>query len=396
MTNSPLRVTFVIQKLLGLAGGAERVFLNTAKAMSERGFDIEILIYDHGSGAPFYDATGLNIRNLFPFPSKTKSGHTPGFLKQLPSFGPLGHLKWEMTHGLHESRLRAALEKQRPDVVVAFLPPAITASVRATRELKIPVVASLHNVPQMDYESPMRWDQNPVFRRRALSALQDSDAITVLLEEFRDWFPNEQKPKVNIVPNAVSRLSPIPEIKEKREKVVLGVGRLTDVKRYNILVEAWSLVHASHPDWVLHIYGDGPNRAELEHQVDRLGLQDVIALKGVCQNLGPVYDKASILCHPASFEGYGLVVAEAMAHGLPVVGFSGCQGINSLITNEENGLLVPETFGKEAKRIANGICRLIEDEVLAGKIATNSLAIMDTYSVGRVVDQWEAIVRKIA
>ena len=113
MTPAPLQVCFVIQKLHGLSGGAERVVLQTATAMAARGMQVRIVIYDTASGPPKFDTGGLEIRNLLPSVLQSRAGaapqggQTPAALRKFPQSGVMGHLKWAVTHGLFARRLRA-------------------------------------------------------------------------------------------------------------------------------------------------------------------------------------------------------------------------------------------------------------------------------------------------
>ncbi|MCK0122131.1 glycosyltransferase [Loktanella sp. F6476L] len=396
MTSTPLRVCFVIQKLLGLSGGAERVFVETAQAMAARGIDVEILIYDNGAGRAMYETNSIVVKNLFPFRRPNldtpRTNNTPSSIKKLPHGHIMGHVKWGLTHELFIRTLRRHLQRHPPDVVVGFLPPAITACVRAAAPLSIPVIASIHNLPEQDFGNSIRWDQNPIYRRRAKKALTDADAVTVLLEDFRDWFPAQQQPYIHVIPNAVARVSPQDDPRPTRQKTILAVGRLTDVKRFDLLVDAWTLLHTDFPDWQVKIYGEGPNHNALNSQISASKLGSSIQLCGTTPQLGPIYDQASIFCHPAAFEGFGLVVAEAMAHGLPVVGFEHCTGVNTLIQDGINGQLV----GGSAKELSDGLRRYIENPKNRQNAGKAALSIGETYAPEIIYTQWETLLRELS
>ena len=147
-------------------------------------------------------------------------------------------------------------------MAIAFLPPAITALGMARPGHPLRRVASLHNVPEQDLTNPARWDPNPLDRRRRMAALQRMDAITVLLPEFRDWFPEPLRGRVAVMPNAV-RPMPTARIRRPRQNIVLSVGRLAPVKRHGLLIEAWARLAGEFPDWQLRIFGIGPLEAAL-------------------------------------------------------------------------------------------------------------------------------------
>lgn len=400
MTTKPLRVSFVIQKLFGLSGGAERVFLETARAMAARGMHVDILIYDNGSGQPAYDTGGLTIQNLYPrrtthdHVTAPRSNTTPPLLKKIPHQGIMGHAKWALTHGLFARRLQQALQRKRPDLVVAFLPPAITAAVHCGQKLGIPTIASIHNLPEMDFEDSPRWDQNPVYRRRARAALSQADAITVLQDSFRDWFPPDVQDRVHVIGNPISRLSPPAPRATGREKLILGVGRLTDVKRYDLLIAAWAKLYTDYPDWRIDIYGEGPLHGALSAQISAAGLGDSLRLCGTTDQIGHVYDRARLLCHPAAFEGFGLVVAEAMAHGTPALAFASCTGVNQLVQSGENGILI-DTELEPVKGLCDALRRCLDAPEMLQNMGLAAQSISDVYAPDVIASHWDSMIRRL-
>ena len=400
-----MKVIFVIQKLAELRGGAERVTTETARALSERGFDVSIACFEPSRGEPVYDTGPVRVINLFPAigagrpatqraPSATpRKRRLERLLKALPNGLGLGHLKWTFTHGFFARRLRRMIKAERPDVIIAAMRPAITASAFAARGTSTSVVAVLHNVPSADYDDTTRWDQNPVYRRRSLEAFNYCDRILVLLEEFREWFPPLLRERVEVLPNAVSRLS-LPDTALKRDNFILSVGRLTAVKRVDLLIEAWGRIAKHHPDWRLVICGTGPEEERLRAAVHRLSLQGQVSLEGDCPETGPYYDRASILCHPAAHEGFGLAVAEALVHGLPAVGFANCPGVNTLIRDGKNGLLV-QPSDNPAATLSEALERLITDAELREKLSERAPASMAEYAPDKIYAHWEALLREI-
>ncbi|MBI1494711.1 glycosyltransferase [Halocynthiibacter styelae] len=395
MSSPRIRVTFVIQKLLGLTGGAERMFLQTAVSLAKLGMEIDLVIYDTSPAAPQFDTGGLTITNLCPITSTPREGgnKTAGRLKRIPHSGPVGHLKWAMTHGMFERAVRKHLKRTTPDVVIAFLPPAITAAVRAVATLNIPVIASTHNVPEHDFglDSP-RWDQNPVYRTRARAALSGATKITVLLEDFKRWLTAEEQTRTTVMPNPVQRLSPSPVQPADRENIVLAVGRLTDIKRYHLLIGAWAQLHEDFPEWRVDIYGEGDLRADLSAQITAHGLGDVVRLCGVTSDIGAIYDRARLLCHPAAFEGFGLSVAEAMAHGIPAMGFADCAGINQLITSRHDGFLIDPAPTPQAALTAS-LHSALSDPAHLEKLGQRAQKIAQTYQAEKIAMKWETLVR---
>lgn len=397
----PIKALFVMQKLVGLTGGAERVLIETARAMAARGMEVRIVTFDTREGEPGYDTGGVPVESLFPRrrPASTgaagHAGRAERLVKAVPNVFPVTHLKWQVTHGFFARRLRRHVRRHRPDVVVAFLPPAITAAAFALRGLGVPLIASTHNVPDQDFGlvSP-RWDQNPLYRRRALAALAMAARVTVLLPEFAKGFAPEVQAKIVVMPNPVARLAP-PVPGAARGPVILGVGRLTAIKRWDLLIDAFAACADRLPDWQVRIFGEGPEEPALRDRIAATGMAGRVTLAGTTRRIAEEYDRAAMLCHPSEFEGFGLSVAEAMVHGLPPVAYADCPGVNRLITDGGDGLLVPRGPDPVAS-LAAGIERLAGDPALRDRLGQAATGLARRFDADTIHDAWAALLTTAA
>lgn len=386
-----MKVCFVIQKLAGLTGGAERILCEVASAMAARGMTVTVLTYDSRAGDPAYPLDGVTQHNLFPAPRATSKGtakprRLEGAVKTIPNIWPLPQIKWALTYAPFITRLNRAFAQIQPDVVVGFMPTGIMAAAEAAHPLGIPVIASTHNLPEQDFGDGGRWDANPVYRKRRLAALHKTNHILVLQQAFADWFGTALADRISVMPNPVAPAT-MP-LEDARKKLVLGVGRLTPIKRYDLLIAGFAQISPRHPDWRLAIYGDGPERAALAAQITTLGMDDKITLAGTTPQIMDVYANAAILCHPASFEGFGLSVAEALAHGLPVIADATCPGVNTLVKHEKTGLLIDAQHDTAA-----ALERLIGNPDLRGAMAKAAPASMERFAPDTIFTQWETLLR---
>lgn len=412
----PLRAAFVIQKLAGLSGGAERVFIETAEAMAARGISVRIITLDADPSRPLAFGRGhvavtsvlphwlrrwvhRRVQSVTPRPEgRAHPASSERLVKAIPNVFPLTHLKWQLTHGMFQRALTREFRRRPVDVIVAFLPPAITAAARAGKNLGIPVVGSTHNVPALDFGPSDRWDQNPVYRTRARAALETVARVTVLQPEFQTWFNAEVRPNITVMPNPVSRLCNLPDPAPAREALILGVGRLTRIKRWDLLVEAFALVAPELPDWSLRLIGSGPEQATLQDRITALGLDRRIAILPPKPEIGEEYDRASVLVHPSEFEGFGLSVAEAMAHGLPVIAFADCAGVNALVTDNCSGVLLkrPEGDPLAARCIANAILGMSQNPDFRARLGHEAATITRRFHRGTIHDNWAHLLHEVA
>lgn len=393
------KVTFVIEKLADRSGGAERVLIEVANALAKRGYVIEILSHELRGRPPFFPlgfgVAHINLRGLPSMRSKVRRVLDRVRQKIHPKAGipaPLDRLVWHSRHDGFYRRLEKHIDRTKPDAVVAFMPPAITALARTSGSHTPLKLASMHNAPEQDFENPKRWDPSDFDRKRRLELMHEIDCIGILLPEYADWYSDELRAKTRVIPNFVV---PVPKQRlanAQRSKTVLCVGRLADVKRHEISLTVFAQLQDEFPDWKLEIYGTGPSRDALQTMITDLSLEDRAFLKGHTSAIGKLYRSSAILCHPAEFEGFPLAVTEALASGLPVVGFDDCSGLNRLVEHESNGLLVEPgegDFDARCDALREAMRSLMLDTEKRERLGHNGPESMAQYKPDLVVDMWE-------
>ena len=176
-------------------------------------------------------------------------------------------------------------------------------------------------------------------------------------------------------------------------KVVVAAGRLEPSKGFDLLIQAWQQVAARHPDWRLRIFGDGSMEAELESQIEDLDLTRQVTLEGHSTSLQSEMAKASLFVLSSRSEGYGMVLVEAMACGVPVVSTDCPTGPRDIITPGVDGLLVPN---KDVDALARAICEMIElDQDTRLKMGAAASATAAERSESSVAAEWDSLLRKL-
>lgn len=170
-------------------------------------------------------------------------------------------------------------------------------------------------------------------------AAKPLEHLIVLTEADKDEWQKAGCTNVTVIPNPCSLEGvQIPQV--YREKVVLAVGRLHEQKGFDLLLQAWQPIEMHYPEWTLRIVGEGPKHAALEAQIREQGLKHVI-LAGRAENVAKEYAETSLLVLSSRYEGFSLVLAEAMWCGTPCVSFNCPHGPAELLA-DERGWLVPE------------------------------------------------------
>ncbi len=183
----------------------------------------------------------------------------------------------------------------------------------------------------------------------------------------------------------------IPEWKE-RKKVVMAAGRLTPAKGFSHLIESWRMIEREFPEWELVIAGEGELHEQLEQQVHKQELQHIKFLGNVKQEeMKELYKTVSVFAFPSIWEGFGLVLTEAMNYGLPCVAFACKAGPKDILEGEQGGFLV--TTGDE-ESFANRLRQLMRDPLLCETMGKHAKDSCRRFDPGKIADIWETLLRE--
>ena len=213
------------------------------------------------------------------------------------------------------------------------------------------------------------------------------DKFLVLTEEDKkDW--NDER--IKVIPN------PLPfyheEFSKCESKKIISVGRLDSQKGYDILIDVWNIISKKYPDWILEIYGEGPERENLQNKINKLGLEKSFLLKGAVKNIQDKYLESSIYVMSSRYEGMPMVLLETMACGLPAVSFDCPCGPKDIIRDNEDGFLV--SFGN-IEQMAEKIEELILDGEKRKLFGKNARKNIQRYSQDKIMNQWKELFEEL-
>jgi glycosyltransferase involved in cell wall biosynthesis len=208
------------------------------------------------------------------------------------------------------------------------------------------------------------------------------DALTVLSSDDLRDYGAQLGDRVHRIPNPVEALDG--GVSDGTAKVVVAAGRLNTQKGFDLLIDAWRPVAERHPDWTLRIYGSGPERAALERSAAGLPVE----LPGRTDALGAAMAAGSLFVLSSRWEGFGLVLVEAMGKGLPVVSFDCPRGPADIVSDGEDGLLVG---AEDVPGLTAAMLELIEDPERRGRMAAAARRTARRYGAGAVVPLWDAL-----
>lgn len=325
-----MKIALINRQFDGVVGGVERMILAVAESLERLNHDVTVISLDSKGAKAFY-----------PWPNRVdwvKIGI--GDPDRKASFSErLARLK----------TLRRIVKRSEIEVVVGFQIGSFALARVALFGLGVSCVAAERNSPQLfDYVGYGR-----VKRLLSWIFLATSDAVFVQFPSFLRYYPSYLHKRMYITPNFVSRIIDGNEQELIRSEVslplrLLYVGRVTFQKNLQVLVKA---IHLAGKNFELTVVGDGDELEEVRQLAVHLGV-DLKCVPFV-NDVSKYYQEADVFCLTSRWEGFPNVVAEAMSHGLPVLGFRGCLGLRDLVTHGVNGWLVDGA--EDAQSLASGL-----------------------------------------
>ncbi|MCQ2237848.1 MAG: glycosyltransferase family 4 protein [Bacteroidaceae bacterium] len=360
---------------LYIAGGVERVLTTEVNWLAENtDHDITIILTDGDDKKPYYPLSPkIHIINLN---INFEQIWGKSFLKK-------GLIYLNLQRKYKKELTRTLLEI-RPDITISLLRREINFICDIKDGSKKFGWLHITRGNYRNFEPGQTNFIKDLFSKFWMSSLihqlKKLDQFIVLTEEDKkNWSEIE---KVIAIPN------PLPFITEKRSKLtrkqVLSVGRYSHEKGYDMLLEAWSIVHKKHPDWVLQTYGSG-NKEPIEELAKHLNLGGSCIINGPTDNIIDKYCESSLYVLSSRFEGFGMVLVEAMSCGLPCVSFACPCGPKEILDNGQTGLLAENG---NIQDLADKINQVIENQDLLLNLRQKALMKTNAYKIEIIMKQW--------
>lgn len=377
-TVKKLKIVYVTPALY-MAGGVERVLTLKTNYFAEHfGYDITIILTE-----------GINKPLFYPLSEKIKIINLNIGFEELWS---CSFLKKIFVYLKKQRRYKKALTNElmrlRPDITVSLLRREInfiTEIQDGSRK-----IGEMH-INRANYRNFNTEHANIVKRIFAkfwshslLSHLKKLDTLVVLTEkDCEAWVELDN---VIVIPDPLS-LSPS-SLSPLTEKRVIAVARYSYEKGIDLLLKAWAKTEKNVSDWRLDIFGDG-DRTCYEHLIDELSIdRSRCQLHARTNDVETEYRKSSIFVLSSRFEGFGMVITEAMACGLPVVSFDCPWGPRSIITDGEDGILVENG---SIDTLALCLTMLMNDDKLRQSLATSSVQSVRRYELSNIAKRWMSL-----
>lgn len=350
-----------ITKSLGF-GGAEKMITFVANSMSERGHKCGIVnMNDVGDYINTYKREvkeNVLVRTLAPVPNKKNKNIY--FIQEIYAFA----------------------KEFQADIIIGFT---------SFPNFYAKIVSFMLHIPSIISErgDPSRVGNVSTKDKIIMAFINRSKGGVFQTEGAMDYYGKGLQKRGIVIPNPIFLNGNIPNIKHSdREKSVVCVGRLDNFqKRYDIMLKAFQIFSAKHPEYMLKLYGRGNDEEQIMIWANELGISEKVELMGISST--PMQDivRDGMFLNTSDFEGISNSLLEAMAVGLPCVSTDHTPGgARFLIKDHKNGLLAPV---QDCEGLANAMSEFVDKPDLAELCGEQAKDVVNRFAPKRIIDMWE-------
>lgn len=379
---------------VNMAGGVEKVTCNLANALVERGHEVTILYRDRKEGNPYFylDQRVKQYNILFENGNQIVSEKLPVPLRllremvRLFSQSAAQAVNAKFKGKQYGARICKFLDAHPADVILSCSIPSAKYVIEDAG-CKLPVVEMIHSHPKVQFPDLSDAEKKAVEKCKVMQILLPSG-----LDLAKKYFPHLP---IVVIGNAVMPAKKLAHPgDDKDQHKIICVGNISGTKQQLMLSEAFAGVASNFPDWTLEFWGaeDTSYARHMRKWIEEHHFSHIIHMNGKTNHVEDVYADADIFCLPSRGEGFPLALSEAMAAGLPAVGFSDCTGVNDLIEDGKNGFLVSRSVDELAKALR----ALMSHPAMRREMGEKGCIAMRQYRPDYIWDQWETLLKKCA
>ncbi|OJU35267.1 MAG: glycosyl transferase family 1 [Bacteroidales bacterium 45-6] len=372
----------IIYCIAGLrhSGGMERVLTNKANYLVEQGVQVLIVTTDQCGENNFF-ALSPKIRTV-DLAINYEENNGKSIWNKI--------VRYPSKQYFHRKKLTRLLKEEKADIVISMFCNDVSFLWKIKDGSKKVVEIHFSRFKRLQYGRKGVWAFADRLRNKLdLNTVRHYDRFVVLTQEDKGYWGKLSN--ILVIPNARS-FEP-QRIAHLQNKRAIAVGRYDYQKGFDGLIAAWSIVNQAHPDWELCIYGDGPLRDALQEQINLNGLEEVVHLMAAVKNIQEEYLGSSFIAMSSRYEGLPMALLEAQSSGLPLVAFACKCGPRDIISDGENGFLVPEG---QIEQLAARIEELIENEELRKTMGQAARRASARFSEDVVMEQWLDLFNELA
>ena len=381
-----MKIVYVIDSL-AFKGGAERIISEKMNYLATHyDYDVSVITcYQFVESMP----------NTYPLSDKVKqiNLNIPSHLQYKYRYPQRLWVRWSYYCKLRK-RLNETVNALNPDIVIGV--GYILADYVCRINCKAVKIIEAHEARLYTMTFNNYNNISPIVRpfyklnRKIYLRLIEKHADVVVTLTNGDALNWRKAKRVEIIPNF--SIMPINKQSDCETKRVIAVGRLGWQKAYDRLLCVWKLVSANHPDWRLDIFGEGPLEQELSNIIKENGLGNV-SIHPFTNEINNEYANSSICVLTSRFEGFSLVILEAMRHGVPCISFDCPYGPKDLIDQGNSGFVIEND---NIEQFADRLNYLIEHVEIRKQFGNAAIKRAQNYNVDEIMKQWILLFESVA
>lgn len=374
-----MKIAYVVEALF-LRGGIERIISDKANYLAEHfGYDIYIITCAQKPDQPNSFRLSKKIKQIYL--------NIPYYSQYRYKYPKRLWIKYTINKALKRS-LNNTIKELNPDILIGM------------GQFKGDLISSVpcHAIKLIEsHEARCFTDSNfgrhgsaitnlfaKLNRKRYFRTIEHhADCIITLTEE--DMLLWNKAKKVVVIPNFSSL--EVTNISKCRNNRIIAVGRLGEDKGFDRLIDIWKIVSKSHSDWILDIFGNGSMEGFLKNKIKTENVNN-IKIHNATADISSEYAQSSIFVLTSYYEGFALVLLEAMRHGVPCIAFDCPFGPRNIIKNKECGFLIKNG---DIEMFAGAINILIENYDLRMKFAQASLEQSRKFEIINIMNHWKKL-----
>lgn len=365
-----MKITLVISSLS--CGGAERVLVLMAQGFIDKGHEVTIIT--------------LSAKNtdFYQLPAKCSR-------LALGIMGNSSGLSAAIKNNIQRiTVLRQAIQSSTPEVVISFLRITNITTILALMGTKYPLIVTEHNDPQV-FSYGRLWE---TLRRLTYPFC---DSVVSVSKGVDQAFADLPKSKRAVIYNPIivkddGQAEELPREVDPDKNWLVSMGRLTEQKGFDLLLQAFQQISPKYPNWQLIIMGRGELRQKLEQMRDDLGLSGQVIFTGALSNPFTILKQGKLFVMASKNEGFPMAHGEALACGLPVIATDCPSGPREMIRHNVDGLLVPN---QDVAAFALAMDSLMSDQEKRDQFATKAPEVTVRFSLDAIIAEWETVMDKL-
>ena len=377
-----MKIVYLLKSFANKAG-TERVISDKINYLAEKGYDITLVTYEQGNHPEAFflhpSVRHLDLNTRFFTVLQAPVYKRPSLLYQLRKQFCV--------------RLQKMLDEIMPDIMICTTYSYNLLDVILTIRTRAYKIVESH-VACFSIKKSFEYRHLPIVRKLMtlydsymMSRLNKCDKLIVLTEgDAIEW--RKHLSHVEVIPNPVTfyPLQVLPHDGTGRR--IISVGRLHEQKGFDLLIQAFALISDKCPEWCLHIYGSGNDEKKLNELIEKYQLETRIRILAPTSSIYEEYQRSEFLVVSSRYEGFGLVLLEAMSCGIPCVSFRCKYGPEDILSDGEDGLLVTDGQVNELAEKMLWMMMHTDERLLMGEKARETVK---NYQIESIMMRWVSL-----